>query len=392
MSSFSVEKIITWQAVLTDHQAFTYEALQNIANKPVICFVAQSENLMRQAQGWKDISVDSLRRIVLPKKLFIFQCFKNLLKYRKSIHIFASPFEDYRLIFCLYMALLLRVKIYLISEPYAPIDVDYLSDRRSFLTSLKFVLRPWIYRLYAVILRNQLSGVFTISQLAYEQYQYAGISPKKLFPFGYFIPRAIENEGAESVSKANFSNKPIKLIFVGALIHRKGLDILLDAVRSLLDQGRSISLDIYGARNESYEINECESIRYRGIIPFGKSQEVVSQYDVLILPSRHDGWGVVVNEAVCASVPVVCSSAVGISDVMQSFGAGLIFQSGDCASLANALKMLIDQPNLLGELTIGAKLAANALQPVVGAQYLFEKLTSGNLSGMQSPWYSRPSL
>lgn len=60
--------------------------------------------------------------------------------------------------------------------------------------------------------------------------------------------------------------------------------------------------------------------------------------------------------------------------------------------LANALKMLIDQPNLLGELTIGAKLAANALQPVVGAQYLFEKLTSGNLSGMQSPWYSRPSL
>ena len=384
------DEIITWQAVLTDHQAYTYEALQTISKRPVICYVAHTENAARHTQGWNDISVQSLNRVVIPKKYFLYHCFKNLLKYRRNVHIFASPFENYRLIICLFFASLLKAKIYLISEPYSPIKANYYSDLAPSFPWLKHILRPWVYRFYIAILRHRLIGVFAISPLAEKQYKDAGISPKNLFPFGYFIPKALDDAPLKNTLQVESSDKSLRLVFVGALIHRKGLDILLRAVSRLLDLGYFMSLDIYGYRNSNYAIDEHPRIQYKGVIPFGKSQEVIAQYDVLVLPSRHDGWGVVVNEALCASVPAICSTAVGIGDLVRSFGAGLLFQSEDDVSLAKVIKRLIDEPNLLNNLKDGAKLAANAIQPTVGAQYLFEILTIEGEQSIKAPW--RPML
>ncbi len=380
------DEIITWQAVLTDHQAYTYEALQTISKRSVISYVAHTENSARHTQGWNDISVKSLSRVVIPKKFFIYHCVKNLLKYRRNIHIFASPFENYKLIICLFFASLLKAKIYLISEPYSPIKVNYYSDLAPSFPWLKHILRPWVYRFYIAILRHRLIGVFTISPLAEKQFKDAGICPKKLFPFGYFIPKVKEDTTLKNIPQVESNDKSLSLVFVGALIHRKGLDILLRAVSRLLDLGYSISLDIYGYRNGNYIIDGLPNIQYMGVIPFGKSQEVIAQYDVLALPSRHDGWGVVVNEALCTSVPVICSSAVGIGDLVRSFGAGLLFQSEDDVSLAEVIKRLIDEPNLLNNLKDGAKLAANVIQPTVGAKYLFEILTVEGKQSINAPW------
>ena len=141
------------------------------------------------------------------------------------------------------------------------------------------------------------------------------------------------------------------------------------------------------------------SIHYRGKIPFGQAQCVIAQYDLLVLPSHYDGWGVVVNEALCEGVPVVCSDTAGAGAVAATLGAGLIFTSGDSTSLSDVLARLIaakltdglvEEPSLLKSLRTAAPQAAHTLQPAVAAHYMLDVIRSPAdiRASIPSPWYT----
>ena len=383
----TLKNIITWQPVLTDHQAYTYQALEMASDGKLISFITKSENSIRKSQGWTETKVSSITRVLIPNKFFFSFCFKELLRRKHDVHIFASPFEESRLIVCLFIARILGLKFYLISEPYSPIREGYLGDGGGHLNAIKAHLRPFVYRLYSHLLLGGASGIFTISKLAYDQYCSLGVPKEKLFPFGYFIPRIaqfnLEHEPA-------FNEAPtLKIIYVGALIRRKGLDVLQDAIRNLWNKDYQVSLDIYGAGDENLVFPNLDFISYRGLIPFGNAQEIISHYDLLVLPSRYDGWGVVINEALCSNVPVVYADSVGAGEVAKNFGAGLSFSSGNSSSLSSVLMGLMDDPNLLNALRNNAGLAADALQPEIAARYILEIMNSSNQIGadVKSPWY-----
>ncbi len=98
----------------------------------------------------------------------------------------------------------------------------------------------------------------------------------------------------------------------------------------------------------------------------------MAQYDLLILPSRHDGWGVVVNEALLQGVPVIASDRVGAKCLIESSGAGLIFKSENTEELTLKLKELIRQPSLFVEMCRKAESVGNDISPEIGARYLLD--------------------
>lgn len=388
----NIKKYITWQPVLTDHQAFTYEALAQVSGCPVLAYVSSMEDKVRKKQGWADTTVNSIERILLPKVGFLYYCYCRLKEERDCVHIFASPFQQPRIIVCMFIAVLLRNQFYLISEPYSPNTHGYLSESNRLLGRIKKILRPYLYRVYALIFRSHLSGIFAISPLALAQYERAGVPRNKLFDFGYFVPRVNFSNSPQKKpilnSKPQNVNKGLRLIFVGALIKRKGIDLLVDAVNILYQQGSPICLDIYGYSDKSiYEINN-PAITYKGPIPFGGSQRVISEYDLLVLPSRYDGWGVVVNEALCAGVPVITSDATGAGVVACYLGAGLTFESENLEALRDGLLMLIKTPKLLKSLQASTDSARDALQPLNAGYYLNAIINSNNSStnSIKSIW------
>jgi glycosyltransferase involved in cell wall biosynthesis len=379
---------ITWQPVLTDHQAFTYEALSRAAAVPVVAYVVSMEDGERKAQGWTDTQVNSVERRLVPETGFLYYCYKQLHEHRQSVHIFASPFQQPRLILCMLFAAWLGIEFYLISEPYSPNEDGYLADTSKLLGKFKAALRPILYRTYAILLRSHVAGIFTISRLAYKQYKKAGVPPAKLFLFGYFIPKdALDHSYQKSSEPAG--DKGLRIIFIGSLIRRKGVDLLLEAEQRLSAQGYRISIDIYGPGNASQLKTNNASIHYRGKIPFGQAQKVIAPYDLLVLPSRYDGWGVVVNEALCAGVPVVCSDTVGTSAVAEAFGAGLHFTSGDSDSLHDVLLRVLKDPLLLNKMSAAAVLAGNLLQPHVAGSYMLNVICEedNRKACVVSPWY-----
>jgi glycosyltransferase involved in cell wall biosynthesis len=233
------------------------------------------------------------------------------------------------------------------------------------------MLRVVKHRILWTCIRARVDGVFAISRLAVAQLMRFGVDGSKLFPFGYFVP-------AIDMPCSNASRIPddvIKLIFVGTVNKTKGIDLAVAAIDALNRTGLRISLDVYGPGDVGHLGLPKSGVIYKGMIQFGHAQVVIADYDCLILPSLYDGWGVVVNEALLAGVPVICSKQAGSSVLIDRWRCGAVFDNSIKDSLVDVLEDLCDRrAMLLSEWRINTKLVRKFILPSVGARYIADVL------------------
>jgi glycosyltransferase involved in cell wall biosynthesis len=87
-----------------------------------------------------------------------------------------------------------------------------------------------------------------------------------------------------------------------------------------------------------------------------KDQELQNRYtqaDVFVLASLHEGYGMVLSEAITYGLPIVCTNAGAMSDTVPS-GAGILVAPNDAAALADALRRVISDPGLRKQLQSAA--------------------------------------
>ena len=123
-------RFIAWHPVLTDHQAYTYQALAKQAAAPLTAYVLRMEEEARRAQGWCDTQVTSIERRLIPASGALRHCYQQLLAHRNDVHFFGSTFESPILMLCLLIAACLGIEFYLISEPYSPKSFGYFGDQQ----------------------------------------------------------------------------------------------------------------------------------------------------------------------------------------------------------------------------------------------------------------------
>ena len=79
--------------------------------------------------------------------------------------------------------------------------------------------------------------------------------------------------------------------------------------------------------------------------------EFYSLGDIFALPSLFEPWGLVINEAMCFSLPLVVSDKVGCGpDLVREGENGLIFPGGDAAALASCLQRLVAEESLRSQM------------------------------------------
>ena len=72
-----------------------------------------------------------------------------------------------------------------------------------------------------------------------------------------------------------------------------------------------------------------------------------AQADVFVLPSRYDGWGVVVNQALGAGLPILVSDQVGAGyDLVREGQNGFVLPVGDVGALASSMQRYVADPSL----------------------------------------------
>lgn len=384
-------KIVCWQSVLTEHQVHTLRALEKIAGEPIEFVLGERELMERKNQGWKPVDLTSLSVHDLPARGWLHVGVGLLRRYPDALHMFNGMWGDRRFFPLLLLAQLRGVKTGLMTEPFSDSSQSYFGARQRWVDTVKALVRPLAYRLAGAMVARRMSVVFAISDKAVSQFRSIGFKKASVFPFGYFVPALA---GENVVRMRTQESASLRLVFIGSLIERKGLPTLLRAVRICRDVGGDVggdvSLDVFGPGQPPGPESVPSGVAFRGAVTFGQAQELVRNYDVLVLPSLHDGWGVVVNEALLQGVPVIVSDAVGARTLVEKSGAGRVFPAGDVDGLAAVVHELLWNSQLLNQWREAATNFQQQLSPEVAANYLYDSLLFA--SGMTkckpcAPWY-----
>lgn len=169
--------------------------------------------------------------------------------------------------------------------------------------------------------------------------------------------------------------RPLTFLFCGQMIERKGVDLLLLAFDRLIASGADVRLLLVGREAELPKFMDLVSpatrlkVDYEGFQAPESLPSYFARSDVFVLPSRHDGWGVVVNQALATGIPIITSDAVGAGlDYVRNGINGVTVKAGDVDELYGALQTFADNPELVQEWGLKSREMSHALTPEAGAQ------------------------
>jgi glycosyltransferase involved in cell wall biosynthesis len=165
------------------------------------------------------------------------------------------------------------------------------------------------------------------------------------------------------------SDGVVRLVSVGAVVPRKGFDVLIAALAKLGDLPWRLTIagdrtrDPAAAAQLDADIAECGltgRVEVLGALPQEQIAALYAGADLFVLASRFEGYGMAFAEAMAHGLPVVGTMAGAIADTVPP-EAGVLVEPNDAKALARALRMLIENADERRWLAKGARAAGEKL-------------------------------
>jgi len=342
-----------WQRIVSPHMAGLATALcqQGYAVKYI---AEQTISKSRTAQGWSLPDLGKVRLELAPKATRM----KRLAKQSPDgvIHI-CQGIRGNGLISVAQSELTRRgVYQWIIMETVDDVGLIGLAKRFEY---------KRLFRMH----HRHISGVLAIGHRTSDWVVARSVPKERVYPFAYFLP-----EQKLSTHNNLLKDGPFRILFVGQFIKRKKLDLLIKALA--LFSTKDIELVVVGAGpleeilSQQAEATLPGKVKWLGKLKNIEAREVMAKVDCLVLPSRHDGWGAVVSEALMVGTPVICSDQCGSAGVVKASGFGGVFANENLSQLSS----LLDKSYTLGKINIGTRSAlarwARCLGAHAGSLYL----------------------
>ena len=142
-----------------------------------------------------------------------------------------------------------------------------------------------------------------------------------------------------------------EVLFVGRLLHGKGLPLLFEAIAELRRRGLDVRATIVGdgpAREEceavAHRLGLSELVDFVGAVGQDDIRRHYQRADVFCLPSFAEGIPVVAMEAMAMELPVVTTRIMGIPELVDDGKDGLLVAPGRADALTDALERLVRSP------------------------------------------------
>jgi glycosyltransferase involved in cell wall biosynthesis len=171
----------------------------------------------------------------------------------------------------------------------------------------------------------------------------------------------------DPISEQEITNRaqtnPLRILFLGNVIERKGLRTLLEAVKGLKSK---VIVDVAGALNsepayfkriqEFITANNLSSFVFlHGSLDKGPLIEKLRQAHILVVPSSYEGFGIVYLEGMCFGLPAIGTTAGAAGEIIEHGRTGYLIAQGDSKSLADHLQSLGEDRGLLTRLSLNAR-------------------------------------
>ncbi|WP_405411529.1 glycosyltransferase family 4 protein [Maribacter sp. Asnod1-A12] len=173
------------------------------------------------------------------------------------------------------------------------------------------------------------------SQVIFINHSYVNIFKKKYLCKGFedvlqkttIIPNAIDQKWLTSKPIFKEISNSIKLLYVGRIIKRKKLDVVIKAVNRLNEQekGLNVTLDVVGTGDYLSKVKELanENISFHGsITSHEKLMKVYSKCHVFVMPSIKETFGLVYIEALSQGLPIIYCENEGVDGFFQDVKVG----------------------------------------------------------------------
>jgi glycosyltransferase involved in cell wall biosynthesis len=184
-------------------------------------------------------------------------------------------------------------------------------------------------------LEYQLANqIITLSDFAYQSMLKYGIPKDKLV-----IANLGYNDQLFQFKEKQLKKKHFNLLYVGAIIKRKGIIELKSALEQIIEEyDFKLSLSLIGGMvdEDVFKDTIVDFTHY----PFMSHDKLIKAYqeaDLFVFPSLLDSWAMVVIESMGCGTPVIITENTGAKDAVLAYGGGKVIAAGDVKALKNAL-------------------------------------------------------
>jgi glycosyltransferase involved in cell wall biosynthesis len=156
--------------------------------------------------------------------------------------------------------------------------------------------------------------------------------------------------------------EPLRVLFVGNVIERKGLHTLLKAISV---QPSLFRVDVVGSLTsepkyakrvqELITASHLSSVVLHGSLNEAPLREKLRQAHVLVVPSSYEGYGIVYLEGMAFGLPAIGTTAGAAEEIIEDGQTGFLIEPNDSASLFEKLGVLAEDRGLLTHLSINAR-------------------------------------
>jgi len=190
-------------------------------------------------------------------------------------------------------------------------------------------------------------------------YRTLGVPERRIFNMPYAVDNArfIATANAAATRRDEIRRRyglpldqPV-VLYASKLLRRKHPELVVRAVAALRTAGHRVSLFMVGSGEMDQEVRDlagaCDerSIVFAGFINQRELPQVYAACDIFALPAENEPWGLIVNEVMCAALPVVITDQVGCAgDLVKNGVNGYLVPPGDVRALTNAIsRLLVDE-------------------------------------------------
>lgn len=208
---------------------------------------------------------------------------------------------------------------------------------------------------YARLVSKYSLGAFAQGIMAERDFERWGIPSNKI-AFLPYVTYENTSSSKEDQDLAMVLNGRQSFLYVGTQSHRKGIDIAINAFSSIdKTKRKNWAFVIVGkdlTNGKYFELVKrlalTDDVIFIPAVASEKVHAIMKCCDVFILPSRFDGWGVVLNEAAMAGLALIGSNCAGASHHLIEPGSnGFRFPKGDIHALRCAMLAYIRNPTLI---------------------------------------------
>lgn len=172
-------------------------------------------------------------------------------------------------------------------------------------------------------------------------------------------------------------DRPLRLLFVGRLVEKKGLAVLLAALRGGAPDGVETTVVGDGPLRDDLEAAaEGLAVRFVGQLGRSSLMRAYTEHDVVVVPSvlatsgDQDGLPVALLEAMGAGCAIVASDLPGLNEAVEDGVSGVLVRSGASDDLRRAIQLLAEDPARRAEMGAAARRrAAEFSVEAIGARY-----------------------